>query len=115
MSKVLKFPVNSKGKKSLIQKIQTLITEYKNRKEKSFQDKIEYLKNECYEDYLKQILKKQKEAGVVDFPEWMYRKRLVINVEAVNLAISAVQYAYKKYGRRHIEKCYNRRIAQNRS
>ena len=115
MSKVLKFPVNSKGKKSLIQKIKNLIADYKSRREKSFQNKIEYLKNECYEEYLNKFLKKQKETGAVDFPEWMYRKRLVINVEAVNLAISAVQYAYKKYGRRHIEKCYNRRIAQNRS
>lgn len=110
MSKVLKFPAK-KGKESLIQKIKNLIADYKSRREKSFQDKIEYLKNKCYEEYLNKFLKKQKETGAVDFPEWMYRERLVINIEAVNLAISAVKYTYERYGRRHIERCYNRRIA----
>lgn len=110
MSKVLKFP-DKEGKESLIQKIKNLIAAYKSRREKSFQDKIEYLKNECYEEYLNKILEKNKKAGTVDFPEWMYRKRLVINIEAINLAISAVKYAYERYGRRHIERCYNRRIA----
>lgn len=114
MQNVLNFPTDRVRKKSLIKNILNFIENCKTRKEKSFQAKIEFLKNECYEVFLEKILKQHKEQGVPDLPEWLYRQRRVICEEALKKAENAVQYAYEKYGKKHIEECYKNKIKLNR-
>ena len=114
MQNVLNFPTNRVRKKSLIKNILNFIENCKTRKEKSFQAKIEFLKNECYEVYLKEILKRHKEEGLPDFPDWMYKQRRVICIEALNKSVQVVQYVYEKYGKKHIEECYKNKIKLNR-
>lgn len=110
MQNVLIFPKHKQSKKSLFKLIENFIENCKIRKEKSFQQKIEFLKSECYDVYLKQILKKRKQEGVPDFPEWMYLRRHIICVEAMNKSIQAVKETFLKYGREHIERCYKNRV-----
>ena len=61
MQNVLNFPTNRARKKSLTKNILNFIENCRIRKEESFQSKIEFLKNECYEEFLKKILKQRKE------------------------------------------------------
>ena len=114
MQNVLNFPTNRARKKSLTKNILNFIENCRIRKEESFQSKIEFLKNECYEEFLKKILKQRKEKGVPDFPEWMYEQRRVISIEALNKSVQAVKYVYEKYGKKHIEECYKNKIKSNR-
>lgn len=114
MQNVLNFPTNRARKKSLTKNILNFIENCRIRKEESFQAKIEFLKNECYEEFLKKILKQRKEKGVPDLPEWMYEQRRVICIEALNKSVQAVNYVYEKYGKKHIEECYKNKIKLNR-
>lgn len=110
MQNVLIFPKHKQSKKSLFKRIANFIENCKIRKEKSFQEKIEFLKSECYDVYLKQILKQRKQEGIPDFPEWMYTRRYIVCVEAMNKSIQAVKETFMKYGREHIERCYKNRV-----
>lgn len=114
MQNVLNFPTNRARKKSLTKNFLNFIENCRIRKEESFQNKIEFLKNECYEEFLEKILKQHKEKGIPDFPDWMYRQRRVICIEALNKSVQAVQYVYEKYGKKHIEECYKNKIKSNR-
>ena len=80
--------------------------------EKFYQEKIDFLKEECYKFYLKKILSERHKARVVDFPDFMYWQRLAICQEAVYLSNLVVSMHEKVYGRRFIEKCYSRRLQE---
>lgn len=113
---VLNFPTRQKNenKKSFIERVKTFFKNKKEQdkqaKERAYQEKIEFLKKECYDDYLKRILKSRRNIKVVDFPDFMYYGGSAISVEARRLADDAVEMTERKYGRKHIERCYEQRI-----
>lgn len=98
MQNVLNFPTNRERKKSLTKNFLNFIENCRIRKEESFQNKIEFLKNECYEEFLEKILKQHKEKGIPDFPDWMYRQRRVICIENQMILLEGLlaSYDYKE-------------------
>lgn len=115
MQNVLTFPTtNIKKQKqiSALQHLKNFLENCKIRREKFYQEKIDFLKEECYKFYLKKILSERHKARVVDFPDFMYWQRLAICQEAVYLSNLVVSMHEKVYGRRFIEKCYSRRLQE---
>jgi len=107
MQNVLNFPVqNVQKRKSLVERIRAFLK----KREAAYQNKRQFLKDECYKIYLKRILKNQHNANVVDFPDFIYKERLSICSKALKLAELAIQKTESLYGRKHIEKCYAAKI-----
>lgn len=113
MQNVLTFPTTNikKVKKiSALRQLKNFIENCKIRREEIYQEKIDFLKDECYKFYLRKILKERHNAQIVDFPDFMYWQRLTICQEAINLSNLVVGMHERVYGRKFIEKCYNRRL-----
>ena len=113
MQNVLTFPTTNikKVKRiSALRQLKNFIENCKIRREEIYQEKIDFLKDECYKFYLRKILKERHNARVVDFPDFMYWQRLTICQEAINLSNLVVGMHERVYGRKFIEKCYNRRL-----
>ena len=113
MQNVLTFPTtNIKKQKNIsaLRQLKNFIENCKIRREEIYQEKIDFLKDECYKFYLKKILKERHEARIVDFPDFMYWQRLAICQEAIDLSNIVVGMHERIYGRKFIERCYNRRL-----
>ena len=115
MQNVLTFPTTNikvQQKISAFQQLKNFLENCKIRREKIYQEKIDFLKEECYKFYLRKILKERHKARVVDFPDFMYWQRLTICQEAINLSNIVVGMHERVYGRKFIEKCYKRQFAK---
>ena len=115
MQNVLTFPTTNikKVKRiSALRQLKNFIENCKIRREEIYQEKIDFLKDECYKFYLRKILNERHKARVVDFPDFMYWQRLAICQEAINLSNLVVGMHERVYGRKFIEKCYNRRLQE---
>jgi ClpP class serine protease len=89
-----------------------LINNYQEKKKKEYNKKRQFLKDECYKVFLPKVLEKRN-SKEIDFPNFVYEKRLAICSEALDLAEKAVFMTERIYGRKHIEKCYSIKIKQN--
>ncbi len=96
--------------KSVLWQFKKSLGNYKISQEQSYQKKIKFLKNECYDFYLKEILKQRRNSEAVDFPDFVYLNHSAICQEALNLSNLVVDIYEKVYGRKFIEKCYKQRI-----
>ena len=115
MQNVLTFPTTNikvQQKISAFQQLKNFLQNCKIRREKIYQKKINFLKEECYKFYLRKILNKRHKARVVDFPDFIYQQRFTICQEAIYLADLIVSIYEKVYGRKFIEKCYSRRLRE---
>lgn len=81
-------------------------------KEHDYKIKCEFLKNECYKVYLKQILEKRHLLKIIDIPEFFYLNGWTVDSEAMSKAEVVIKTVEEKFGRKHIERCYNARIKQ---
>lgn len=121
MQNVLNFPnkkQQQKKEKALIpfvaacEKIFQFFKRIKEYKEHDYKIKCEFLKNECYKVYLKQILEKRHLLKIIDIPEFFYLNGWTVDSEAMSKAEAAIKTVEEKFGRKHIERCYNARIKQ---
>lgn len=103
MQKVLN---SQKEKKSLFKQIQNFVKNRKQKKENAYNEKLNFLFDKCYKHYLKEILKERQNSKEVDIPYFLYKQNLADCERARGLAKRAIQKVEKKYGRKHIERCY---------
>lgn len=101
-----------KQKKSFIEQFKDFVKNRRVEKEHDYEIKIKFLKDECYKVYLRRILENRRLLKVVDIPEFFYLNGWTIDSEAKRLSESAVETVEQKYGRKHIEKCYNARVKE---
>lgn len=116
MQNVLNFPNTKTQKKErknpLVECVKTFFKNRKKQKEHDYKIKVEFLKNECYKVYLKRILEKRRLLKIVDIPEFFYLHGWVVDSEALKAAEFAIKTVEEKFGRKHIEKCYNAKIKE---
>lgn len=118
MQNVLNFPTKKTTKEKspfvplveVFERICQSFKKFEEHKEHEYKIKVEFLKDECYKVYLRRILEKRRLLKIVDFPEFFYANGWAIDSEAMKLSEQAVRTVEEKYGRKHIEKCYNARI-----
>ena len=94
------------------EKLRQTLKKIEESKEHDYKIKVEFLKDECYKVYLRRILEKRRLLKLVDFPEFFYVNGWAIDSEAMKLSERAVRTVEEKFGRKHIEKCYNARIKE---
>lgn len=92
------------------EKVFQLFKKIEKHKEHDYKIKCEFLKDECYKVYLKQILENRRLLKIIDIPEFFYLSGWTIDSEAMKKAENAIKTVEARYGRKHIEKCYNARI-----
>ena len=120
MQNVLNFPTRKQAKKkspfvplvTAFEKLRQTLKKIEESKEHDYKIKVEFLKDECYKVYLRRILEKRRLLKLVDFPEFFYVNGWAIDSEAMKLSERAVRTVEEKFGRKHIEKCYNARIKE---
>lgn len=119
MQNVLNFPNRKQQQKTekkftpfvvACEKICQFFKKIEEYKEHDYKVKCEFLKNECYKVYLKQILENRRLLKIIDIPEFFYLSGWTIDSEAMKKAEKAIKTVEARYGRKHIERCYNARI-----
>lgn len=93
---------SQKEKKSLFKQIQNFIKKRKQEKENAYN----FIFEKCYKHYLEKILEERQKSGEVDIPHFLNKGSLADCEKARELAKKAIWLAEKKYGRKHIERCY---------
>lgn len=101
MANVLMFPGVYAKKKNFVNPIRTLINKIKNYQQKSYERKVQVLKEAAYKYYLKELESMPKNG--VEIPYCLTAKQL---------AEAEVKKVEKK-GRKHIESCYKDLIKNN--
>ena len=79
----------------------------KEKKQREFERKIDFLRQQTYLYYLEKILKDSYE---VDLPKFLYYSGKEVNLTALHLTNLAMDAAIKQ-GARHINRCYSLCVA----
>ena len=92
---------------NVLMSINRFFIKLKEKKQREFERKIDFLRQQTYLYYLK---KSFKNSHTVDLPEFLYYSGKSVNLTALHLTNLAMEAAIKQ-GASHINRCYRRCVA----
>lgn len=89
--------------------VKNFFYEIKQKNEKKYKQKVEFLRQQTYIYFLKKILSKREQNKEVDLPHFMYENGRVLCPEALRKT-EIVMFWAEQQGKRHIEKCFDKKM-----